>query len=100
MTTIEKLRDERIREVIEEQLLKRDKETNFEDEVWSIHLDVMANFNGYFSKDNPKYLAEKFSRESRMTQRKLRQKAGLETYPPESDEINEMVDDYELRNFT
>ena len=68
--------------------------------MWGIHVDVMANFNGYFSKDNPKYLAEKFSQESRIAQRKLRQKAGVEKNPPESDEIDEMVDAYELQNFT
>ena len=54
----------------------------------------MANFNGYFSKDNPKYLADKFSQDSRIAQRKLRHKAGVELYTPEADQIDEMVDAY------
>ena len=39
----------------------------------------MHNFNGYFSKDNPKYLTDKFSRESRIARRKLKFKVGLES---------------------
>jgi len=39
----------------------------------------MNNFNGYFSKDNPKYLTDKFSRSSRIAKRKLKLKVGLES---------------------
>jgi hypothetical protein len=60
-STVEKFWNEQVREVIEEQLLKREKESHYEDDIWGLHLDVMANFNGYFSRDNPKYLQEKFS---------------------------------------
>lgn len=35
-------------------------------------MDVMTNYNSYFSQDNPKYLDEKFSKEARMASKKLR----------------------------
>jgi len=38
----------------------------------------MHNFNGYFSKDNPKELGSKFSKESRFHRQKMRFKVGLQ----------------------
>ena len=38
----------------------------------------MANFNGYFSRDNPKNLTDKFSREARFASKKLKYKIGKE----------------------
>lgn len=58
----------------------------------------MSNFNGYFSKENPKYLADKFSQESRKANKKLRQKAGLEYINEQNNEIDEIVETYQLQN--
>ena len=46
--------------------------------MWLIALDAMNNFNEYFPKDNPKELTDKFSRQARMSKRRMKMEAMME----------------------
>ena len=48
--------DSKAKDVIEMQFLKKERREEFHDEIWNLNLDVLADFNSYFSNNNPHLL--------------------------------------------
>jgi hypothetical protein len=61
--------DIKAREAIEVQFLRKQQMEEFQDELWMLRVDVLADFNSYFSQNNPQLLREKFTPEKRMHQK-------------------------------
>ena len=57
----------------------------------------MANYNGYFPKDNPKCLEEKYSWGARMAQRKMRYNMGPAVLT-EEEYLDELINAYKQEN--
>ena len=61
--------DIKAREAIEVQFLRKQQMEEFQDELWIVKVDVLADFNSYFSQNNPHLLREKFTPEKRLHQK-------------------------------
>lgn len=66
---LHELIDNKAREAIEVQFLRKEQLEEFQDEIWLVKVDVLADFNSYFSQNNPHLLREKFTPEKRMQQK-------------------------------
>lgn len=51
------------------QFLRKQQMEEFQDELWMLKVDVLADFNSYFSQNNPSLLREKFTPEKRIHQK-------------------------------
>jgi len=51
------------------QFLRKERKEEFQDEIWIINLDMLADFNSYFSQNNPHLLKERFAPEKRLHQK-------------------------------
>ena len=101
VSTVENMFYDKAREVIEIQLLKKEKQENFNDEIWILNLDIMTNYNSYFPEANPKSVEERFLFLSRMASKRLRfNNKAMASLSQSEDEIDMMVEEYKIKAFT
>lgn len=54
------------------EFLRREKRLEYADEIWILNVDVLTDYNSYFSEHNPNLLRERFNREARIIKKMTR----------------------------